>query len=184
MPFFDQGVFKTKITAQRLELSSKKRTPTFVLEHQPFAKIDTAEPGRQETPVTGGGQYPEKIRMYITEGTIDRVVKALRTMGFPGQNFSDLDPGNPGYYDLVGTEVEVVNSHDEHDGKTRDQWQIATGSGSIITMPAQDLRNLDALFGKNLRDAPKVAQQQDSSEPTTQPASNTETKETGDDLPF
>lgn len=63
-------------------------------------------------------------------------------------------------HDFVGTELAFFCKHDVYEGKTNEKWQVSRGSGASAgeAMDDKEMRQLDALFGKRLKETKPVAQ--------------------------
>lgn len=146
-PFYEKGRYLCRITSQALG-AAKTGTPQFVLRFQVIGliKFDGAED------VT---EYERTAYLYITEKTIKYFMDAMRTLGFHGSSFKDLDPNTDGYHDFTGIEVAMYCDHesDLEGGGSHEKWGVAKQSSDLDVAPldSKKLRDLDNLFGKDLK---------------------------------
>ncbi len=137
MPFYDQGVYTCEITDQGLNKSSKKGTPGFFLRVQPE-----------------GGTYERDIQWWITEGTAQYVVRDLRSLGFTGQSWSELNPQREGYHNFVGATIKAACTHEENGDKVYERWGLPFGGADITPLDSAETQQLDNLFGDQLAAKP------------------------------
>lgn len=146
---YREGNYNATVIAQAFGESREKGTPYFALTIRPD-EFNSGEPEME--PVSG---QERTIWMYLTEGTAEFVARDLRTVGFVGSSFSDLDPANEKHHSLVGNRIPVYCKHEDYKGQTKEKWQISSGGGKIEHKPIDNksMRKLDALFGKHLKAA-------------------------------
>lgn len=108
----------------------------------------------------GDGEKEEVLRPlertayhYITEKSAEFTAKALRQIGYEGDNFRGLE--EPGC--LFGVDGLFYCKHDVYNGEEKEKWSIASSGGDSEIKPLDQAkaRKLDALFGKALAAAPK-----------------------------
>lgn len=133
MTYYAPGQYDGQITSQGFDVSTQKKTPFFWL------TVDISADGLET--------YSREVRMYLTDKTVDRTIERLRSIGFTGGSFKDLEPG--GSCSLVGTIVTLECKHE--DGYER--WDFPAPSGGGMSSEHKDgvARKLDALFGKALK---------------------------------
>lgn len=172
-PFYPVGVYVGEVTAQALSKASTGTTQ-FVLRFKVLG-----------TPTDDGGffpdahQYERTIYMAITEKTIGFVTEALEKLGYGAGTFGALDPSHPNHESFVGNQIDVYCKHQaDQSGELRERWQLSRGSAGIKVVPLEpkEVRELDALFGKNLKAKQKVSQ--------PVPVATDGTEITDDDIPF
>jgi hypothetical protein len=153
-PAYQPGRYMIKISAQGFSESSEKKTPFFFLEGTPVGEKST-DGQFYETAV----KYPRTIRMYVTDGTFERVHSDIKKLGWPGGKFSTLDPNSPGFHSFIDQEIEVECKHEasiKNDGTMSEKWELPY-EGKPREATASDARlasKLDAKFGKKLGPAP------------------------------
>lgn len=129
-------------------------------------------------PLTDAEGQPAKT----TDGTnlADKTLEVLKHLGLPGDRLSVLDPDHPEFFDLAGKHVELYCSHKMKEGNVFERWYINTPR-AIQGKPAdqKQLRRLDALFGKALKQKGKAA-----TPATTEPQSDGGEPPADDDIPF
>ena len=142
-----------------------------------FDVEDEIQPDGTAQPVPN--RYERTTRLYFSDAAKDRSVEILRGLGFTGDSFRDLEPG--GGFSFIGRIIQVDCQHDEYEGKQHEKWELPYKSNS----PEQTegiARDLDALFGADLRSTAKKAA------PKLEPKPDTSTGEVAsppvDDVPF
>lgn len=142
-PFYAPGRYICEMTDQGLSTASTG-TPQIVWR---FLVLETDR--REQVPA----QYERTIYRAVTERTMPYVLDDLRTLGFRGDSFKELDPNNPDHQSFKGVQFVAFCNHEEgQDGKTREKWGIVNeGSFEIKPMESKKVRELDALFGKELK---------------------------------
>lgn len=147
-PFYEKGVYRCEVVSQAMGEASTG-TPQFVLRFKVQARIL----GDEEEAVT---EYERTCFRSITEKTIPYFLEDLKTLGFEGGSFKDLDPNTPGYHSFRGAVIDMICNHEnDQKGEPRERWSIRQAGGSIEVKPLEPAkyRQLDNLFGKALKDA-------------------------------
>lgn len=182
MPFYDEGRYQCKIVSQAFGESKTKKTPFFALTIVPIAYFHAGLP--EPEPVR---QEERTVYLYFTEKTMESVCRDLRSLGFVGDKFSELDPDNPDHQSLVDQTAEFyckIESYKDDKGTERsgEKWQLAFSGVRIAPLDTKGKRQLDALFGKHLKAAPKPSKSQTDSRPALVKQGVVEAS--GDDIPF
>jgi hypothetical protein len=154
-PFYQPGQYVAEVTQQALG-EAGTGTPQFVLRVKILGRPDPAEPDSY-VPVQ---QYERTIYRAITENTIDYVMEDLKTLGFAGNSFSDLDPASPNHQSFAGKQIDVYCKHeDDQKGNTREKWGLSGRQKALEVKPldSKKTRSLDSLFGKNLKTIAQTA---------------------------
>lgn len=131
-------------------------------------------------------QYERTIFLTITQNTIDFVSETLEYLGYDRQGFGPLDPSHPQHQSFIGKQVDLYCTHEnDQSGNPREKWRISRNGGSkaleLTPLNQKELRELDALFGRNLRSGSSKA----APTPTTNRQTSPATPEiTDDDIPF
>lgn len=149
-PVYAEGRYLCKITGQALGETSKGNVQ-FVMSFQVLGKIDPANPDNY---FPEQQQLERKTWRAITEGTIEYFLENLRSLGFTGDSFSQLDPKSPKHQSFKDLEVEMYCTHGRDDkGQEREEWSIARSGGPLVQQQAPDekVRQLDYAFGAKLR---------------------------------
>jgi hypothetical protein len=93
---------------------------------------------------------------YFTEASAEYTVKALRTMGWQGDDLSDLSS-------IRGVEVSIVVEHEDYEGKMRAKvrWINPPGSGAILKeqMSEDEAKSFAAKMKGRIRALDKLAGQ-------------------------
>jgi hypothetical protein len=149
-PFFQPGKYICTVTGQALGETSN-HNPQFVLR---FKVLGTPDPKDANSYIPTAQQYERTHYRAITEKTIEYFVEDLKTLGFTGASYSELDPSSSRFFDLRGREVEMYCSHEAgQDGGQRERWGIARQATPLEVVPLErsKMRQLDNLFGKHLK---------------------------------
>ena len=175
MAYYEPGRYECIIRSQGFELSKEKKTPCFWLSFMPI----TSE---------GDGAYSRTVQLWLTDKTIDNVVARLRTLGWEGTSFKDLEPGG---FTFIGKTVWLRCDHEQHDDRIYEKWEFPPPEGSGQQAENVDgvARKLDALFGKALKGGKVSMANAAYSEPAAAKADRTRTIEQdeidgGDEVPF
>lgn len=177
MAYYEAGVYQNvPIVAQRCGKSEKKGTPYFAITIKP-------------------GEHTRDIIWYLPDGNKDaamRLMDALGILGFDGSSFLEIDPENDKFWDFTKTIITAECRHEPYDGKITERWQLPfAGIAKVVTpLDSKELRKMDALFGKELKErfggkrrattmAPAVAKPQQSIE-----AELAENPPSDSDMPF
>ncbi len=128
----------------------------FVLKIVPTGRYRLDEPDALEQVQ----EQERRIYRAITDNTISYFLDDLVYLGFEGDSFTELDPSTPGFHDLTGLLIDATCSHETFKGKQSEKWQIYRGSNSS-PLDEQGMRDLDALFGPQLRARRKSAPKTD-----------------------
>lgn len=150
-----------KVTRQAIG-KTKNGNPQLVVSFEVIGKIDSRDPEGELLPCPGGERS-----MYrpITEKTAEYVwqdIEALcaaKGIEVPA-SMRAVDPDRGDFScDFVGAELAWYCNHDVYENKLREKWQISRKTGASAGDPLDDkeMRQLDALFGKRLKDTKKPA---------------------------
>lgn len=176
-PFYEVGLHVGEITSQAVTKASTG-TKQFVI----GVKILGAVNVKGEM-VAHRQQYNRSIFWAVTEKTVPFVIEKLNTLEFEGTAASQFDPHHPHHVSMVGRQVDLWCRHEQRQsGEWGEKWDVSTGGGGreYEELPAKEMRELDALFGKALTGA-KKAQQPASYQPGSAEA---DLGITDDDIPF
>jgi hypothetical protein len=176
-PYYEEGVYRCEVVSQGLGESSTG-TPQFVIRVKVLSELS----GGEEVPVNS---YERTSYLYLSEKAIESSIKRLKVMGFAGTSFRQLDPNAQGFHDFSGTIIEMVCKHETYDGKDTEKWGVRISESKPLEIKAMDqkkLRDLDNLFGKQLKEGsaiqpPRRTQNQSSPPPFAEGVSD-------DDMPF
>lgn len=103
-----------------------------------------------------GIKWQEKMEWTLTEAAMPYVLEKLSRLGVSGiQSWSQLDPDTQGFFDLAGTEVELLNSPVNGDnGGTFNRFDLPPQKSEPQKpekAAPKAIRDLDTLFGKALK---------------------------------
>lgn len=154
---YEQGDYAAKVTDQAFgQADNEAKTAFFALTVQPIAKLDLETGDR-----TSVDPFNRTIRMFLSEKAAPHTIKKLRTLGFEGVSFAELNPETDGHFSLVGQEVVVRCKHEEYQGKQQERWDFpGDGGAGIKPLDDKGMRKLDALFGKHLKDGKPMAKRE------------------------
>lgn len=156
-PFYDQGRYEAEITDQGFVKAASSGNTQFVLKFKVLGKIDPADPSKM-FPVPA--QYERSMYRALTEKTIEYFMEDMAALEVSFGSFTELDPNTEGYIDLVGRTIDMNCSHETNNDGSREKWSIARSFSSkpIESLPANDVKTLDRLFGKHLKKSPAPVQ--------------------------
>ena len=186
-PFYEPGRYWGVVVGQQLGKTSTDK-PQFVLTFQVIGKVNPADPDGDLVSVE---QYERTVFRVITDKTVDWLMQDIEYLCEKGElspvlpGFSYLDPTTPDFLNFRGVEAEFYCEHNKYEGKLREQWGVSSGGGGLEVAPLDDkgVRELDALFGKQLKQ--KFG---NSSRPTSETKPEVPVGETvppeEDDIPF
>ncbi len=184
-PFYQSGRYACKITGQALGKAGTGN-PQFVLRFQVFGLVDPQDPSRF---IPAPQQYERTHYRTITEKTVPYLLEDLKILGFDGDSFRDLDPGTEGFCDFRGKDVDMWCAHEQaQDGGEREKWSVARQGGGemkVDPLDSKKVRELDNLFGKQLKGLRSATSPRPRTE-TTVAAGDPLASEgiTDDDVPF
>lgn len=175
-PFYDQGRYACCITRQGLGEASTG-TPQIILRF----KVLEFENGEQVP-----AQYERTIYIAITDKTIPYVIEKLKKLGYTRDSFRFIDTSNQNYHEFRGQQVILFCKHEAgSDNVLREKWDVPQDSAGTFEikkpLEGKKLRDLDNLFGKQLRDGLR------GSSATVGPAPKNRAADqeiTDDDIPF
>jgi hypothetical protein len=152
---YQAGKYRCQIVEQAFSESKEKKTPFFGIKVKPtgFYDVTTGD-------LVGCSDFDRQVQMYLTDNTVEHVIRNLRTLGFTGDSFKLLDPEMPGHHSLVGTEADFVCKHEPYDGGIGEKWELHfIGESRPLEKVSGLSKKLDALFGKQMKGSagPKAA---------------------------
>jgi hypothetical protein len=150
-----------RVTKQAMGKTSNGN-PQFVLSFMVLGEINPLDPQGDLIPCQNNERSVYRV---ITDKTVDYAMDDIAALceakGCDGiSSFRSIDPTRAEFtHDFVGTELAFYCKHGEYQGKVSEKWQISRGSGASAGEPMDDkeMRQLDALFGKRLKDTKPAA---------------------------
>jgi hypothetical protein len=142
-PFYEAGRYRARVTSQWFE-EANTGTPTFVLR---FQVLNGIAPFNDSLPSMERTAY-----ISLTEKTVERVIENLRSIGFKGQSFLELDPGVEGFHNFAGKEIEVHCRHEpDQVNQMRERWSLRVENRKP-PFDKQKLRQLDQFMARRRGD--------------------------------
>lgn len=138
MAYYVPGLYECVINGQGFDVSKDKRTPFFWLSFFP-ARLGDEE---IEAP------YQREVKLYLTDKTAERVVAQLRSLGWDGTSFRDLEPGG---YRFEKTRFSVRCRHDQNGDNVYENWELPLPDGESREHKYGVAKKLDTLFEKALK---------------------------------
>lgn len=177
-PFYERGRYLGRVVGQGLSESSKG-TPQIVIRFK-VLEFESGDPVNQ--------QYERTVYRAITEKTMPYVTADLKVLGYTRDSFKFLDPKVQGFHSFDGQEAIFVCNHEpDLQGDLREKWGIAPAEGAAFEikkpLEAKKLRDLDSLFGKQLREGVRSAQPE-KAQTATAVVDNGPPNDFDDDVPF
>jgi hypothetical protein len=145
--YYNPGTYLGEITNHILG-ETKTGKPQLILQFMVQAMVNEADPAN---PLSCGDQYERTMYRVITDKTIDFVMEDLQRLGFQGNSFSELDLNTDVHQDFRGQKHEFYCQHREYNGKTHEDWGFARGAAVAKPLDTNSVRQLDAMFGKQLK---------------------------------
>lgn len=167
-PHYESGVYLGRILQQAMSQAGTGNSQ-FILRFLVLGKFNPADPDS----LVECQQYERTAYRTITEKTIKYFLQDLEVLGFDKDSFKFLDPGTNGFVDFAGKEVQFYCSHEpRQDGAgLKEQWSVARQGGSstfeVKPIEPKHLRDLDNLFGKQLRGLKKTVPMTSAKQPVS-----------------
>ncbi len=175
MAHYSPGRYRCQITEQGFSESKEKKTPCFAIKIKPTALYDATNGDLLQC-----DGFERTVTLWLTENTVENAIRNVRSLGFTGSSFRELDPEVPGHTSLVGMEVDFVCDHEDYNGKAMERWEFPPPEARPLERVSGLSKKLDALFGKSLKTAapPKASAAKTKQEGATVPAA------AGDEISF
>ncbi len=144
-PFYAVGKYACKVIEQALGESSKGN-PQFVMRFKVLGLVDPEDPAKF---IPASQQHERTYYKSITEKTIEYFVSDLKSLGFKGSSFKELDPTMPTYHSFVGLDIDMWCNHKKDlNDELREEWMVARTAGPLEVKPIEPkkLRDLDNMF--------------------------------------
>jgi hypothetical protein len=176
------GVYRGQIFKWGLSKVISTGNPQFIISFQIQGEVDQSDPDRGLIQCQEGER---SIFRVITPNTIDYILQDLEKLGYDKEGFEFLSPEHPGAFNFLGMEIEVICSHETYEGKAREKWSFAWGGGGMEIQPLEnsEVKKLNAMFGKKLKNQKSVNGPQTASQVMNQDRKPVAAKR-GDEVPF
>ena len=148
MATYDTGKYLCEVIGQGFgELPNEKKTPYFFLEVKPLGLINPSDP---DGALLYCDDFPRTANMFLTEAATPYTIDRLRSLGWNGTSFKDIEP--TGSHSFAGQRIELVCTHDTKGDKTYDRFDFPMmGGGASAESDPSIARKMDALYGKALQ---------------------------------
>lgn len=159
---YDAGAaYWGRVTRQAIGKTSNGN-PQLVVSFAIVGKVNPADPEGELLPCPDGERtmyrpITEKTAEYVWEDI--EALCAAKGIEVPS-SMRVMDPERPDFScDFTGAELAWFCKHDVYENRLKEKWQISRRTGVSAGDPLDDkeMRQLDALFGKRLKDARKPA---------------------------
>ncbi len=184
MPYYPFGRYWGKVITAQLGVTSNGN-PQVVIHFSVKGKINPDDPDGALLTCPDGDRT---IYSVITEKRHEWAIKDLHELGYDEHSFKYLDPEEPGYKNLAGTEFACECKHEAYQGKTSEKWSVlsSTGPAAVKPLDKAGIRQLDALYGKKLKEGvvPKEPAATAYSAPEEKFPSKEQVAAAGGDIPF
>lgn len=192
-PVYSVGRYWGRALSQSFGKSKNKGTPQFSITFDIKGAVDPSNP---EGELLRCEEGQRTVFWYLTEGTMPYVLEDLERLGFNKPSLRFLDANVNGYFDFAGIEQELYCKHEAYEGKRKEKWSLSNPrAGTIEAEPLEsnEVRKLDALFGKGLKalaakapeTAPVASEPERASDATAVATAEPEENERNeDDMPF
>lgn len=177
MAHYSPGRYRCKIVEQGFSESREKKTPCFAIKVKVIGLVD-----QTNGDLLPCDSYERTVTLWLTDNTIENAIRNVRSLGFDGASFRELDPEVPGHTTLVGTEADFLCDHEDYNGKAMERWEFPPPEARHLERVSGLSKKLDALFGKSLKAAagPKATVAKSKQEGAAAPAGPSEK----DEIPF
>jgi hypothetical protein len=139
--YFDPGRYLVRIEHQRFLESQRRGTLEFCLTFRVQKNLDK--------PDTRVKSFLRNTTWWITENTVKRVMRDLRTLGYSGDSLAGLDPDYQDFYDFSGQEIELICTHESNEkGDVFERWSLAATAKPNLENKSK-LREFDRLLAKS-----------------------------------
>lgn len=180
-PHYAKGRYVCEILNQALG-AAKTGTPQLAIQFKVLGVPDPADPTAY---IPDPHQYERTMYKAITEKTIQYVIEDLKNLGISIQSLRQLDPSTPNFLDLRGRVADFFCNHEasQNGDGMREKWGVARAAAEfkVESLEPSKMRELDNLFGKQLKEAFKPEPQ---AKPKAAAMATATLEMTDDDIPF
>jgi hypothetical protein len=142
---YPEGQYLAQVTNQYFGESAEKGTPKFCL----VIRII----GNRDCPDSPCRPQKREIVWWITDKTVEWVMRDLRALGYMGETLTGVDPDDEDFHDFRGKNIEVSCIHEEdQEGRLWERWKLSAGPQNL--KDKSKLRRLDRILtGQPVSDA-------------------------------
>jgi len=183
--YYTPGDYWGTVTKQAMG-KTKTDKPQFVLS---FTVLGQVDPQDETTYTPADAQYERTMFRVITDKTVKYACEDIEQIGLEISSWSQLDPSSLNHVSAVGTSHKFRCNHETWEGNVNEKWSLARGGEGLTVTPLDDksMRQLDAMFGKSLKQTTKPAPKP-AARPAIVEAANSAMQEAAtagaDDIPF
>lgn len=164
---FQPGRYWARITDQQLGYNNKGNKQ-LVLRFELIGRINPSDPEGELLPCD---QFERTIFRVINENTLVYVLDDLEILGFDGESWAQLDLSHAEACDLRGQELAVSCTHEQYAGNAVERWGISREPTrpEIKPLEPKAQRELDNLFGRELKAHSKAVRERKSQTEQAEP---------------
>jgi hypothetical protein len=134
---YQPGRYLVRVIGQYFGESQRTGTPKFCLVIRITRNLDN--------PDVYFAPLQKEIVWWVSDKTIERVIRDLQSLGYPGTTLSGVDPDQRGFHDFRNQDIEVVCVHEEdQDGRVWERWRLCPPSMTL--KDKSKLRRLDRIL--------------------------------------
>lgn len=145
MSTFTAGRYRCRMLAAHLGKSKTKESAQITFEFAPMGKYG---PGVELEPCSSDNRT---IFKYPGPKTIDYIVSNLSELGFDRETFAEIDSDHANAFPWDGIEFDATLKFEEYEGNLKERWDFPMTGLAGKPMESQEVRALDAQFGKYLK---------------------------------
>ena len=168
---YEAGNYMVRVVSQQLGKTGTGK-PQFILMFEVMNRLDPSRPDELLSCDKAERTIYRTIAPKTVEWILDEV-KHLCDLGgidsaLPGWEY--LDPDTQYFMDLTGIEFEAYCRHETYKDREHEKWGISQGSGAQAEpLDDKSIRNLNALYGKQLKAFGGKAKPKADTKPVTGP---------------
>ena len=176
--YYEVGRYEGIVTDQGLT-ETKTGKPCFFLQFDVTADL---LPDGTKKALPPAHSFQRSIYQVITDKTIDFLMTDLERLGFTGNKLTQLVLDSNGCQSFVDNIVQLYCKHETYEGNERERWSFAREASEVVPLDSKKAKELDALFGKKMKDHFGNNKKKPAKAKTEQPATVPEDDDS--DIPF
>jgi hypothetical protein len=155
MAYYAEGLYQTEIVDQGFTTKNTRDGDVIVfwfsVEVQDSITLDGDNKVYEPVPK----KYERNVELWFSDKSKKYSIEHLRNLGYNGDDFRDLEPG--GSFSLKGQKVVLMCETSKCGNYDNFRFPSSGGSGKTPEAKANAGRDLNALFGADLKSAAKKA---------------------------